>query len=81
MTASRLAALAFAALVGIGALATSPGEAAAAVDLSFLNHMNPEYRRCVNNTQAQLQPQHRNDRKIHDAIIDACSQRFKAFGR
>ncbi|BAM93131.1 hypothetical protein S58_71660 [Bradyrhizobium oligotrophicum S58] len=54
---------------------------AAAIDLGFLDRMNPRYRKCVNDVQAQLLPQYRNDRKIHDSIVTACNSRYPAFGR
>mgnify|MGYP007076049198 FL=1 len=54
---------------------------AAAIDLGFLDRMNPRYKKCVNDVQAQLLPQYRNDRKIHDSIITACNSRYPAFGR
>lgn len=80
MKTSRIALAAFAAIIGLASLVGS-GQPAAALDLSFLNKMNPQYRRCVANTRAQLLPQYRHDRAIHDAIIDSCNRRYPAFGR
>jgi hypothetical protein len=80
MTRSRAAIVALAAAVSAGAPFGS-GQKAAAVDLSFLSRMNPKYTQCVNNISAQLQPQYKNDRKVHDGIITACNSRYPAFGR
>jgi hypothetical protein len=78
MKASRITLFAAAAILGTGSLVSS-GHQAAAFDLSFLNKMNPKYTACVNNTRSQVLPQYRDDRKIHDAIIDACARRYPPF--
>ncbi|MGY4305203.1 hypothetical protein ACVIJ6_002446 [Bradyrhizobium sp. USDA 4369] len=71
------------ALVTAGAVGTllGSGRNAAALDLSFLDRMNPKYKQCVANINAELAPQYKNDRKIHDSIITACNSRYPAFGR
>jgi len=79
MCTSRLTQLACVAVIGLGALLGA--RPAAAFNLDFLNHFNPEYTNCINNVHSQLMPQYRNDQKIHDAIIDACNSRHPAFGR
>ena len=81
MKTSRAAIFAFAAVVGIGSLIGSGQQAAAEMDLSFLNHMNPQYTGCVNNTRAQLLPQYRDDRAIADAIINRCASLYPPFGK
>ena len=80
MKLSRVKLFACTVAAGLGAFAGA-GRQAAAMDLSFLNRMNPKYKQCVNNLHAQLQPQYRNDGRINDAIVTACNSRFPAFGR
>lgn len=43
--------------------------------------MNLRYKKCVNEVNAQLLPQYRNDREVHDSINIACNSRHPAFGR
>lgn len=78
MKTSSLALAAFAAIIGIGSLVGSARQAAA-IDLSFLNKMNPQYTKCVNNVRAKVTVP--IDRKLHDAIINACNARYPMFGR
>ncbi|MGY3449390.1 hypothetical protein [Bradyrhizobium sp. USDA 4353] len=68
-------------IAGAAAALLSSSQKAAAIDLSFLDRMNPRYKKCVNDVNAQLLPQYKNDRKIHDSIITACNSRYPAFGR
>lgn len=78
MSICRPTLLASVLIVGLGSLVGS--RPAAAINLDFLNHMNPEYTKCINNVRAQLLPQYRNDRKIQDATVKACNNAHPAFG-
>lgn len=78
MSLSRPALFASILVVGLGSL--SGARPAAASGLDFLDHMNPEYTKCIANVRAQLLPQYRNDAKIHDAIITRCNSLHPAFG-
>jgi hypothetical protein len=78
MKPSRIALFAFAAIVGTGTLVGS-GQAKAG-SLDFLNHMNPQYTSCIASTRANIAPQYRDQRNVHDAIIDNCARRFPPFG-
>jgi hypothetical protein len=78
MKASRIALFAFAAIVGFG---VSSGQQVAAGDLSFLNHMNPQYTNCVSSTRANIAPQYRDQRAVHDGIIEYCSRKYPPFGK
>ena len=80
MTFSRAAIFAAALALSAGALFGSSQQASAG-GLDFLNHMNPKYTQCTSNVTAQLAPQYRNDRKVHDSVITACNARYPAFGR
>jgi hypothetical protein len=80
MKSSHIAVAASAVILAVG-LFVGAARQAAAFDLSFLNKMNPSYTRCVSSTRAQLLPQYRDDRKVHDAIIDTCNSRYPAFGK
>jgi hypothetical protein len=75
---SSLALAAVAAVIAIGSFVGTTSNAAA-LDLSFLTQMNPEYKRCVNNVRSQVRGP--IDRKLHDAIIDACNARYPAYPR
>jgi hypothetical protein len=79
MKTSRIALFAFAAIVGIGSLVGS-GQAKAG-SLDFLNHMNPQYTNCVATTRANIAPQYRDQRDVHDAIIDSCARKYPPFGK
>lgn len=78
MSLSRPALFASILVVGLGSL--SGARPAAASGLDFLDHMNPEYTKCIANVRGQLLPQYRNDAKIHDAIITRCNSLHPAFG-
>jgi hypothetical protein len=79
MSLSRPTLFASILVVGLGLL--SGASPAAAYNLNFLNQMNPAYKNCVANVSAQLQPQYRNNGKIHDSIIDHCNRTHPAYGR
>ena len=81
MKTSRIALFAYAAIIGSGSLLSSAQQAAAAGSLDFLNHMNPKYTNCVATTRANIAPQYRDTRAVHDGIIDNCSRRFPPFGK
>lgn len=79
MSLYRTTLLASVLVVGLGSVVgTRP---AAAIDLSFLNHMNPEYTKCIRNVHSQLLPQYRNDPKINDAAVNACNNAHPMFGK
>jgi hypothetical protein len=80
MKTSRVALFAFAAIIGSGSLVSSAQQAAAG-NLDFLNRMNPQYTKCVATTRANIAPQYRDTRAVHDGIIDNCSRRFPPFGK
>jgi hypothetical protein len=79
MKTSRIALSAFAAIVGIGPLVSSSQAKAGSLD--FLNHTNPQYTNCIASTRANIAPQYRDQREVHDAIIDNCARRFPPFGQ
>jgi hypothetical protein len=79
MSIYRSTLLASAVIAALGCLVgTQPARAGG---LDFLNHMNPEYTKCISNVHAQLLPQYRNDAKINDAAVTACNNAHPAFGR
>jgi hypothetical protein len=80
MKTSRIALFAFSAIIGSGALVSSAQQVAAG-SLDFLNRMNPKYTNCVATTRANIAPQYRDTRAVHDGIIDNCSRRFPPFGK
>jgi hypothetical protein len=80
MNTSRITLFAFAAIAGIGSLISS-GQQAAALDLSFLNKMNPQYTNCVSTTRGNIAPQYRDQRAVHDGIIDYCARKYPPFGK
>jgi hypothetical protein len=80
MKTSRIALFAFAAIIGSGSLVSSAQQAAAG-SLDFLNRMNPQYKNCVATTRANIAPQYRDTRAVHDGIIENCSRRFPPFGK
>jgi len=43
--------------------------------------MNPQYKNCVATTRANIAPQYRDTRAVHDGIIDNCARRFPPFGK
>jgi hypothetical protein len=70
----------FASIFAVGLGSISGARPAAAGGLDFLNHMNPQYKKCVADVRAKLLPQYRNDSKISDAIITRCNSLHPAFG-
>jgi hypothetical protein len=80
MTITRIALVAFTTLIGAGALLGS-GHQAAADGLDFLNHMNPKFTNCVNSTRANIAPQYRDQRDVHDGIITACARQYPPLGK
>jgi hypothetical protein len=80
MKTSRIALFAFAAIIGSGSLLSSAPQAAAG-NLDFLNRMNPQYKNCVARTRANIAPQYRDTRAVHDGIIDSCSRKYPPFGK
>jgi hypothetical protein len=80
MKTSRIAIFAFAAIVGTGLLLGS-GQKAAAGGLDFLNHMNPQFTNCVASTRANIAPQYRDQRDVHDGIITACARQYPPLGK
>lgn len=79
MTRARLTLFA-AAIASLGMLTAMPRQASA-LNLDFLNHMNPQYTACINNVNSALAPQYRNDQKLHDRVIEACNRAHPAFGQ
>lgn len=80
MKTSRIALLAFAVVVGLGTLVGSVQQAAAG-SFDWLNKMNPQYKNCVATTRANIAPQYRDQRAVHDGIIDHCARKFPPFGK
>jgi hypothetical protein len=80
MNTSRIALFAFAAIIGSGSLVSSAQQVAAG-NLDFLNRMNPQYKNCVATTRANIAPQYRDTRAVHDGIIDNCARRYPPFGK
>jgi hypothetical protein len=80
MKLARIALFAFASIIGTSSL-VGLGRQAAAIDLGFLNHMNPNYTTCIRNVRAALAPQVRDDQKMHDLIIDRCNVAHPMFGK
>jgi hypothetical protein len=80
MKTSRVVLFAFAAIIGSCALVSSAQQATAG-SLDFLNRMNPQYTNCVATTRANIAPQYRDTRAVHDGIIDNCARRFPPFGK
>jgi hypothetical protein len=78
MPLSRSFLFAFILVAGLGSL--SGARPAAAGGLDFLNHMNPQYTKCIADVRAKLLPQYRNDSKISDAIVTRCNSLHPAFG-
>jgi hypothetical protein len=73
-------ALAIFALV-VGFASVFGPHSASATGLDFLNHMNPEYTKCISNVRTSMHYRDRNDSKLHDAIVNACNRAHPAFGR
>lgn len=80
MSIHRATLLASVLVVGLGSLAGT-GPAAAGINLDFLNHINPEYTKCIRNVESQLLPQYRNDAKINNAAANACNRSHPMFGK
>lgn len=80
MKLSRIALVAFASIIGISSLVGS-GRQAVAINLDFLNHMNPNYTACIRNVRAALAPQVRNDPKMQNLIVDRCNAAHPMFGK
>jgi hypothetical protein len=75
----KLSRIALASIVCIVSLIGS-GPQAAAINLDFLNHMNPRYPTCIRNVRAALAPQVRNDPKMQNLIVDRCNTAHPMFG-
>lgn len=79
MKLAGIALFTFASIIGASSLVGS-GRQAAAIDLDFLNHMNPNYTTCIRNVRAALAPQVRNDQKMQNLIVDRCNAAHPMFG-
>jgi hypothetical protein len=49
--------------------------------LAFLNHRNPQFTNCVASTRANIAPQYRDPRDVHDGIITACVRQYPPLGK
>ena len=79
MKLARVALFTFASIIGISSLFGS-GRQAAAINLDFLNHMNPNYTTCIRNVRDALAPQVRDDPKMKNLIVDRCNAAHPMFG-
>ncbi|MET4483369.1 hypothetical protein [Bradyrhizobium sp. F1.13.3] len=69
----------FALIVGFASVFGS--HSASAIGLDFLNHMNPEYTKCISNVRASMHYRDRNDSKLQNAVVNACNRAHPAFGK
>ncbi|MCK1655581.1 hypothetical protein IVA88_29745 [Bradyrhizobium sp. 149] len=69
----------FALIVGFASVLAS--HSASATGLDFLNHMNPEYTKCISNVRASMHYRDRNDGKLQNAVVNACNRAHPAFGK